>query len=159
MTCRQAPVPGHGGRFWIPKGLEYSHDRRPPSQITRESWNKVLSPRPNTNLYAPPSRSICWRQSLMSTTSEHLAAEQSRPCLGLASVRKRIGITLEEIAQSTRIAARYLQAIDAEEFAKLPSGVYATSYIRQYARAIGYNETELLDHYRARRQPELPPID
>jgi hypothetical protein len=95
----------------------------------------------------------------MSTTTEHLAAEQSRPCLGLASVRKRIGITLDEIAQSTRIAPRYLQAIDAEEFAKLPSGVYAISYIRQYARAIGYNETELIDHYRALRQPEPTPID
>ncbi len=70
--------------------------------------------------------------------------------LGLASARERTGMTLEEIAQSTRIASHYLQAIEAEEFGKLPGGVYNTSYIRQYARAIGYNESALLDQYRAR---------
>ena len=94
----------------------------------------------------------------MSTTAVHLATELPRPCLSLASVRERIGITLEEITQSTRIAPHYLQAIEAEEFAKLPAGVYATSYIRQYARAIGYSETALLDQYRARTEAEPLPI-
>ena len=94
----------------------------------------------------------------MSTTAVSLATELPRPCLSLASVRERTGITLEEITQSTRIAPQYLQAIEAEEFAKLPTGVYATSYIRQYARAIGYSETALLDHYRARRAEEPPPF-
>ena len=90
----------------------------------------------------------------MSTAAEPLATEFARPCLSLASVRERIGITFEEIAQSTRIAPHYLRAIEAEEFAKLPSGVYALSYIRQYARAIGYSETALLDHYRAQTRKE-----
>jgi cytoskeletal protein RodZ len=58
-------------------------------------------------------------------------------------------MNLEAIAQSTRIASHYLAAIEAEEFEKLPGGVYNTSYIRQYARAIGYNEIALLDQYRA----------
>jgi len=95
----------------------------------------------------------------MSATALPLATELPRPCLSLASVRERIGIPFEQIAQSTRIAPHYLRAIEAEEFAKLPSGVYALSYIRQYARAIGYSETALLDHYRARRAAEPPPLD
>ena len=95
----------------------------------------------------------------MSTTAERLATQLPFPCLSLASLRERIGITLEEIAQSTRIASCYLQAIEAEEFAKLPAGVYATSYIRQYARAIGYSETALLDEYRARTVEEPLPVD
>lgn len=100
----------------------------------------------------------------MSTTAVRLATERPCPCLSLASARERIGITLEEVAQSTRIAPHYLCAIEAEEFAKLPAGVYATSYIRQYARAIGYSETALLDHYRARtkegteEEPEAEPL-
>jgi transcriptional regulator with XRE-family HTH domain len=94
----------------------------------------------------------------MSTTAVRLATELSRPCLSLTSVRERIGLTLEQIAQSTRLAPHYLRAIEAEEFAKLPSGVYTISYIRQYARAIGYSETALLDHYRARRAEERPPF-
>jgi len=92
----------------------------------------------------------------MSTTAVRLATELPRECLNLASVRERTSITLEAVSQSTRIAPHYLRAIEAEEFAKLPSGVYALSYIRQYARAIGYSETALLDHYRARRAEEPP---
>ena len=95
----------------------------------------------------------------MSTTAERLAPELPFPCLSLASIRERIGITLEEIAQSTRIAPFYLRAIEAEEFAKLPAGVYATSYIRQYARAIGYSETALLDEYHSRTVEEPPSVD
>ena len=86
----------------------------------------------------------------MSTTA---VGELPPMFLSLASIRERIGITLEEIAQSTRIAPYYLRAIEAEEFAELPRGVYATSYIRQYARAIGYSETALLDEYHARTEP------
>jgi cytoskeletal protein RodZ len=95
----------------------------------------------------------------MSTAAVHLAPELPCPCLNLASARQRIGISLEQIAQVTRIAPHYLRAIEAEDFAKIPSGVYATSYIRQYARAIGYSETTLLDQYHARREQQPPPDD
>jgi cytoskeletal protein RodZ len=88
----------------------------------------------------------------MSTTAVHLGTELPFPGLSLASIRERIGITLEEIAQATRIASHYLRAIEAEEFTELPGGVYATSYIRQYSRAIGYSETALLDEYHARTE-------
>ena len=54
---------------------------------------------------------------------------------------------MEEIARSTKIGLRFLHAIEAENFGKLPGGVYSTSYIRQYAQAIGYDESVVLDHY------------
>jgi cytoskeletal protein RodZ len=41
----------------------------------------------------------------------------------------------------------FLRAIEAEEFEKLPGGIFNTSYLRQYARATGYDESELLAHY------------
>jgi len=78
--------------------------------------------------------------------------------LSLASVRKQSGLNLEEIARTTRIAPRYLQAIEAEEFSALPGGVYNISYIRQYARAIGYSEAALLDQYYARKAEEPTPV-
>ena len=85
------------------------------------------------------------------TTNSLSQAREGRTCLclNLASVRERNGMTLKEITQSTKITFRFLQAIEAEDFADLPGGVYSTSYIRQYARAIGYSETELLDQYYA----------
>src|SRR5205085_7996023 len=56
--------------------------------------------------------------------------------LGLASIRRNRGLSLEQIAGKTKISLRALQAIEAGEFKKLPGGVYNTSYIRQYAQAI-----------------------
>jgi len=69
--------------------------------------------------------------------------------LGLATIRRNRGISLEQIAQSTKISVRSLKAIEGGDFAKLPGGIYNTSYIRQYAQAIDFDESELLAFYRA----------
>jgi cytoskeletal protein RodZ len=67
--------------------------------------------------------------------------------LELASRRKRNAISLEQISQATKIGIRSLEAIEAGEFQKLPGGVYSTSYIRQYARAIDFDESLILEVY------------
>lgn len=67
--------------------------------------------------------------------------------LGLSTIRRNRGITLEQIASSTKISVRSLQAIEQGDFRKLPGGIYNTSYIRQYARAIDYDESALLAVY------------
>jgi cytoskeletal protein RodZ len=67
--------------------------------------------------------------------------------LGLAAIRRNRGISLREIAESTKIGIRSLEAIERGEFTKLPGGIYTTSYIRQYARAIDYDESVILAVY------------
>ena len=67
--------------------------------------------------------------------------------LGLATIRQNRGISLAQIAQSTKISVRSLEAIERGEFNKLPGGIYNTSYIRQYARAIDYDESAILSYY------------
>ena len=62
----------------------------------------------------------------------------------LAAIRGSRGVSLRQIADATRIGIFYLKAIEGGEIDKLPPGIYARSYIRQYARAIDYDETELL---------------
>jgi len=69
--------------------------------------------------------------------------------LDLPSLRQHTGITLREIADSTKISIRFLQAIEEGNFDQLPGGIYNTSYIRQYAREIGYEESKLLAYYRS----------
>lgn len=88
----------------------------------------------------------------MRTDVEHLM-NGSKTHLNLAGARSEKRVTLEEIVRSTRIAQHFLEAIEAENFGHLPGGVYNTSYLRQYARATGYDETVLLEHYRSRMQP------
>ena len=67
--------------------------------------------------------------------------------LGLATIRQNRGISLAQIAESTKISVRSLEAIERGEFGKLPGGIYNTSYIRQYARAIDYDESAILSYY------------
>jgi cytoskeletal protein RodZ len=76
--------------------------------------------------------------------------------LGLATIRRNRGISLAQIAESTKISVRSLEAIERGEFAKLPGGIYNTSYIRQYARAIDYDESALLAVYNREMRPAQP---
>ena len=74
--------------------------------------------------------------------------------LNLEYARKRNGISLEAIADSTKISSRFLRAIESEEFEKLPGGVFNTSYIRQYAAAIGFSDQQILQVYCQRMEPQ-----
>jgi cytoskeletal protein RodZ len=76
-----------------------------------------------------------------------LVMKEEKFSLGLATIRRNRGISLEQIAESTKISVRSLDAIERGEFRKLPGGIYATSYLRQYAQAIDYDEAELLAAY------------
>ena len=67
--------------------------------------------------------------------------------LGVRTWRQRKGISLREISTETKLTVRHLEAIESGEFRKLPGGIYNTSYIRQYARAIDFSEAELLAYY------------
>ena len=81
----------------------------------------------------------------------------SPPKLALANFRKAAGISLDEIAERTKISTRFLCAIESEEFDKLPGGIFATSYLRQYAAAISYDEDALLAYYRNKVNPQSAP--
>jgi cytoskeletal protein RodZ len=70
--------------------------------------------------------------------------------LQLAVHRMKKGVTLEQIAEATKISRPFLRAIEAEEFEKLPGGIFSRSYIRQYAAAVCFDEEELLACYRSR---------
>jgi cytoskeleton protein RodZ len=63
---------------------------------------------------------------------------------------------MQDIAHSTKISSRFLQAIEDEQFHQLPGGIFATSYLRQYAAAIGYDEDALLSHYDQKMNPSAP---
>jgi len=75
---------------------------------------------------------------------------------GLIGWRNKEGISLSSIAAATNISPRYLEAIERGEFHKLPDGVYRLSYIRQYARAIRFDEHELVNYYQSSTAVEEP---
>lgn len=76
------------------------------------------------------------------------------PALGLNHLRTQAGVTLDEIVAKTKIGLHFLRAIEAGEYEKLPGGIFTTSYLRQYAAAIGYDESALLEHYQQKMNPQ-----
>lgn len=73
--------------------------------------------------------------------------------LDLPRFRKRAGVSLDEIVQRTKISSRFLRAIEDEQFDQLPGGIFSTSYLRQYAAAIGYDEEALVAYYAQKVNP------
>jgi len=76
--------------------------------------------------------------------------------LNLSVSRQNKGISLEEIAEATKISIRFLRAIENEEFETLPGGIFNTSYLRQYALTIGIEPSTLLAHYHRVTAPPAP---
>jgi cytoskeletal protein RodZ len=73
---------------------------------------------------------------------------KDKSILGVQTWRQQRGITLQTIAASTKLSVRILEYIEAGDFKRLPGGIYNTNYIRQYARAIEFDEADLLAFYR-----------
>ena len=71
-----------------------------------------------------------------------------------ASIRKISGISLEDIARDTKLKITTLKAIEDANFDVLPGGIYNISYIRQYARAIGADESSLIRQYQELSQDD-----
>ena len=57
--------------------------------------------------------------------------------------RLRKDLSLEQISRETKISARLLDAIEKDQFDLLPGGVFAKSFVRQYARFLGLDEEEM----------------
>lgn len=71
----------------------------------------------------------------------------------LRAARNRRKIDLSQVEATTRIRARYLRAIEAEDWDVLPGDVYARSFIRTYASYLGLDGERLADEYRRRPAP------
>ncbi|PYT28548.1 MAG: hypothetical protein DMG57_14800 [Acidobacteria bacterium] len=58
--------------------------------------------------------------------------------------RQRRGVSLEQISGQTKISAHLLEALEADQFERLPGGVFAKNFVRQYARVLELDEDELV---------------
>lgn len=65
----------------------------------------------------------------------------------LKKEREQRNLSLEDIAQATKISARNLRALEAEDFANLPGGVFNRGFVRAYARHLGVDEESLIKLY------------
>jgi cytoskeleton protein RodZ len=56
-------------------------------------------------------------------------------------------VTLDEVSTATRISARFLEALENEDWPRLPGGVFGRGFVRSIARYLGLSEESLLSEY------------
>lgn len=66
-------------------------------------------------------------------------------------------LSLEELAQTTRIPIRNLILLEEGRFDDLPGDVFVRGFLRSYARAVGVDEIEIASRYKALRTVEVLP--
>lgn len=81
----------------------------------------------------------------------------------LRKAREAKGLSISDIEKATKIQSRYLEAIENNDFDKLPGDFYVRAFIRQYAQIVGLDGKELLSQYQGEvaneevSQPEESP--
>lgn len=82
-------------------------------------------------------------------TGEKLASLKSEETVGeiLFAARERLAQTLEFMSQETKIPKQTLQYLETDNYEALPAKVYAKSFLRAYASALGLDIQHILSKY------------
>src|SRR6476620_10264508 len=70
----------------------------------------------------------------------------------LREARMRQRIDISEIEAQTKIRAKYLRALENEEWDLLPGPTFVKSFLKTYAQAIGLDDRLLLEEYKLRHE-------
>lgn len=73
----------------------------------------------------------------------------SRDAFGpnLRRIRLQRQITVEQIAEATKISSLLFHGLEKNDFTHWPVGVYARAYVRQYAEALGVDPDSTVDEF------------
>jgi len=66
-------------------------------------------------------------------------------------------VSLNELTKATRISERFLEALENEQWDRLPGGVFGRGFIRTIARYLGLDEESLLAEYDLARSDQAQP--
>lgn len=76
----------------------------------------------------------------------------------LQQIRLFRGLSLEDVADATRIRRIYLEAIEAMRLDALPSRPFTIGYIRAYAQALGVSPDTAVERFRQERPAQDEPL-
>ena len=67
------------------------------------------------------------------------------PGRSLREVRERTGLSVADVAAQTRLAPRQIEALEADDFARLPEMPFVRGFVRNYAKLLHIDAQPLLD--------------
>jgi cytoskeleton protein RodZ len=65
----------------------------------------------------------------------------------LREAREARGVTINQIADATRLGSRFLEAIESDDYKILPGGVFNRAFVRKFARQVGMDEDQAVRLY------------
>ena len=71
----------------------------------------------------------------------------------LIAARARADLDLKQVEERTKIRAKYLRALEEEDWDELPSASHAKGFLRTYAQLLGLDAELLVDEYRRQVEP------
>jgi cytoskeleton protein RodZ len=74
----------------------------------------------------------------------------------LRDARRRLGLEVKEVEERTKIRARYIRALENEEWETLPGPAYIRGFLRTYGAMLGLDGETLADEYRRRHERSSP---
>jgi curved DNA-binding protein CbpA len=78
----------------------------------------------------------------------HVIAEFTGPAI--KSLREHLGLTIRNVADTTKVGSRYLENIEAEGYGKLPARPYLRGFLGLYAKALGCDPERMVNDYMKR---------
>ena len=66
-------------------------------------------------------------------------------------------VSMDELTKATRISRRFIEALENEDWEKLPGGVFGHGFVRSIARYLGLGEEALLGEYDLARAEKVQP--
>jgi cytoskeleton protein RodZ len=77
------------------------------------------------------------------------------PSIGdtLREARMRQRLDIADVEAKTKIRAKYLRALENEEFGMLPGPTFVKTFLRSYAEVLGLDPHRLVEDYRTRYEP------
>ena len=73
----------------------------------------------------------------------------------LRDAREEHALSLEDICRETRVVKDYLEAVEADEFDRLPSKAFARGIIRSYADCVGLSADTMVARYDVSDEPKV----
>jgi cytoskeletal protein RodZ len=68
----------------------------------------------------------------------------------LRDARRRLGLEVREVEERTKIRAKYLRALENEDWETLPAPAYVRGFLRSYGQVLGIDGEMLADEFRRR---------
>jgi len=125
---------------------------------------------PDTTPSSQPQADVASARRALAAVPDRAAREaavalaRQSYCARLREARERRGISLEAIADLTKVSAALFVALERNDVSRWPTGIYRRSFFREYATAIGLPVESALsefvqlfpDDYEQRTLPVLP---